>query len=151
MRRAEFLTPPPLAFVIGGTGESLSLTGLFFSAGRSYSIKVSAPTRSLFPAFQRPAFRSVSPHRPRRWGSGAGVPSSFPPPTPNLLLRKICFSLWSIFLVYFQGWGVCNRFPQPCLQIPSFYWLHTLPLRDVIVQLITSDCWIIRLPIFLYN
>ena len=47
------MIPPPLAFVIGGTSENLSLTGPFFSAERSYSIKVSAPPRRslCFPHF----------------------------------------------------------------------------------------------------
>ena len=48
------MIPPPLAFVIAGTGENLSLTGPFFSAERSYSIKVSAPPRRslCFPHFR---------------------------------------------------------------------------------------------------
>lgn len=59
------MIPLPMAFVIGGTGESLSLIGPFFSAGRSYSIKVSAPTRSLFPSTSGDqTFGSGSTHEP---------------------------------------------------------------------------------------
>ena len=60
--RVESLAPPltPLAFVIGGTGENLSLIGQFFSVGRDYSIEGlcftpthGAPRRSLcFPHFR---------------------------------------------------------------------------------------------------
>lgn len=90
VRRVESLTPPPLAFVIGGTGENPSLTGPFFSAGQSYSSKglCSSKKKPVFPSFHR---QPLDPSLPRaqeagQWSRG---PKLIPP--TSLPLRKTCF------------------------------------------------------------
>lgn len=93
------MTPLPLAFVIGGTGESLSLIGPFSLLGGAIVLRSLLQQEACFPHFRDQPL-DLSPRDPGggavEWGSLAHS---------QITIKKICFPFGPSSLCIFRDEG----------------------------------------------